>query len=643
MALVGIDHETLHKKDITYLSKDFSQFRRNLIEYAKTYFPDTYNDFNDASPGMMMIEMSAFVGDVLSFYIDDSVKEGLLPYAQERKNVINLAQFFGYKVKPITPAKTRMSVYQLVPSTGAGENNVPDFSYALRIKGGMEIESTTDPNVRFRTEIPIDFGFSSSFDHTNVTVYSRDPTSSEPLFYLLKKHVDAISGTEKTTTFSIGSAEEYKTLTIDNDRVVEITSVTDSDNRTWYEVPFLAQDFAYVEYENSNRYDTTLSEYNSSVPFLLRMVKTPRRFVTRLKDDGNTELQFGAGTSSDSDQILIPSPKDIGLGNNAKSLSAPIDPQNFFSTRTYGQVPSNTTLTVKYLEGGGLSSNVQVNDLTNIRKVEFENFDETFTTAQLATVGDLKQSLSVTNAVPATGGRDEEPLDNIRNDAIAYFASQQRAVTKRDYEIRSLSMPPRFGGVAKVIVSQDSQADALTGNENEKYNPFAINMYVLGYDANKRLVNINDAIKENLKTYLSEYRMVTDGVNLLNGFVVDIGVDFIITTFRNVNKNETLLKSVNACRNFFNIDNWTFNQPINISELELAIASIQGVASVQDISIRNLSGGLYSSFSYNIDRARRGEAGADGSTILGKIIYPSKDPMIWQVRYPSKDIRGRAL
>lgn len=643
MSLIGIDQEKTRKKDINYLSKDFSQYRRNLIEFAKTYFPETYNDFNEASPGMMFIEMASYLGDVLSFYIDDTLKESLLPFAQERKNIVNLAQFFGFRVRPVTPARTRLSVYQLVPSTGAGENNVPDFSYALTVKAGMEVESSTDPSVRFRTEIPVDFGFSSSFDPTTVTVYSRDESSNEPLFYLLKKQVDAISGTEKTSSFTVGSAEEFKTLTLDSTRVVDISSVTDADGREWYEVPFLAQDYVFVEYENSDRYDSKLSEYSTSVPFLLRMLKTPRRFVTRLRDDNKTELQFGSGTSSDPDQVIIPSPKDIGLGNNAKSLSTPIDPQNFFTTRTYGQSPSNTTLTVKYVEGGGLSSNVPVNDLTSIRKIEFENFDETFTTAQLSTVADLKQSVSVTNAVPGTGGRDEEPIENIRNDAIAFFASQQRAVTKRDYEIRALSMPPRFGGIAKVFVAQDSNLDTTTGNEGEKHNPFAINMYVLGYDANKKLVNINDAVKENLKTYLGEYRMVTDGVNMINGFIVNIGVDFTITTYRNANKKEVLLRAVEKCKEFFDIDRWTFNQPINLSELELDLASVSGVASVQDITVRNLSGGLYSNTTYNIAKARTSYSAADGTTVLGKIIYPSKDPMVFECKYPSKDIRGRVL
>ncbi len=639
------------KKNVNYLNKDFSQFRQNLIDFAKTYYPDTYNDFNEASPGMMLIEMASYVGDVLSYYIDDTLKESMLGYAQERKSIYNLAQFFGYKVRPLTPAKTRLNVYQLIPSIGSGDAIRPDYNYALTIKAGMEVESKSDPSVRFRTDIPVDFGYSSSFDSTDVTVYSRD-SSNAPSFYLLKKQVDAIAGTEKTETITIGSATKYKTITIDNQRVVDIVSVTDDDNNKYYEVPFLAQDFVYIDYPNVDRYDEKLSRFKDSAPFLLRMLKTSRRYVTRLSEDGNTEIQFGAGTSASDDQILIPSPKNIGLGNNAKSLSDPIDPQNFFETKTYGMAPSDTVLTVKYIEGGGLSSNVAVDDLTSIRKLEFEDFNRDIPSEQLGTFRDLKDTISVTNMVPATGGRNEEPLENIRNDALAWFASQGRAVTSRDYEIRALSMPPRFGSVAKVFVVPDgdldfngqvSQNQTLATNSREKNNPFAVNMYVLGYNKNKHVTAINSAIKQNLKTYLQEYRMVTDGINILDGFVVNIGIDFAITTFGSFNKQEVLLKAVSVCKSFFEIDKWTFNQPINLAELELEIAAVEGVSSVQDIKVRNLVGGLYGSFAYDITAARKNINGINSASPIGKIVYPSLDPMIWEVKYPNKDIRGRVV
>lgn len=634
------------KKDINYLSKDFSQFRKNLVNFVKTYYPDTYNDFNEASPGMMFLEMAAYVGDVLSYYIDDTLKESLLPFAQERRSVNNLAQFFGYKVKPITPATVTLDVFQLVPAIGNGKDNRPDYEYALTIKPGMEIEASSDSSIRFKTEIPVDFSFSSSFDPTTVTVYSRDGGTNDPLFYLLKKQVKAYSGREITETFTIGDPAPFPTVTISDLNVVDIVDVMDADGNRYYEVPFLAQDYVFTEVPNIDRYDDSLSEYRSTAPFLLRLLKTPRRFVTRLNVDGNTEIQFGAGISDDPDQILVPNPKNIGLGENAKSLSNPIDPQNFYKTSAYGKAPYNTTLTVKYIRGNGLSANVNANDLTNIRKIEFDTYDETLSSSQLDAINDLKQSIRVNNAEAATGGKNEESLDNIRNDAIAHFASQNRAVTKRDYEIRSLSLPARFGNIAKVYVVPDGELNktySIKANGIEKNNPFAVNMYVLGYDQNKKLTSINKAVKQNLKNYLSEYRMITDGINIIDGFVINIGVDFVITTYSTYNKQETLLRCIERVKEYFNIDRWTFNQPINLSEIELEIGNVDGVSSVQDVSIKNLAGGVYSQYTYNIKSARRIIGDSDLSDKLGKIIYPSLDPMIFEVKYPNKDIRGRVL
>lgn len=646
MALTTIDTNPNKKKDIRYLGKDFSEFRENLIDFAKTYYPNTYNDFNESSPGMMFIEMASYIGDVLSYYIDNSLKESLLPYAEERESIINLAQFFGYKIKPIVPSNVRLDVYQLVPSKGSGENVVPDYSYALTVKAGMEVESSTNSSVRFRTDIPVDFSYSSSFDPTEVTVYSRD-SSNDPTFYLLKKNVDAIAGTEKTESFAISDATEYRTVVIDNKRIVEITRVSDDDGNVYHEVPFLAQDFVYAEYPNVDRYDEKLSRFKDSVPFLLRLLKTPRRFVTRVRSDKKTELQFGAGISDNDDQILIPTPKNIGLGNNAKSLSDPIDPQNFFQTQTYGKAPSNTTLTVTFIEGGGLSSNVPVGDLTKIRKLEFQDYNRDTTDAERLTLAELQDSITVYNSVPATGGKDEEPIENIRNNALAHFASQNRAVTKRDYEVRALSLPPRFGSIAKVFVVPDGNLDTsnslVYNGTKEKNNPFAINMYVLGYNKNKQLTSINDALKQNLKTYLQEYRMITDGINILDGFIINIGVDFVITTFSSFNKQVVLTKAIDKVKSFFDVDKWTFNQPLNLSELELEIASVEGVSSVQDITIRNISGGSYSNNLYDIDGARRVLSDNNGKPRLGKIVFPSLDPMCWEVKYPNRDIKGRVL
>jgi len=672
MAIKSTDKNFGSNRNINYIGKDFAALKRNIIEYAKTYFPNTYTDFNEASPGMVFIEQAAAIGDILAFYQDTQLKESMLSHASERKNVVSLAQAMGYKPKISTPAVTKLTVYQLVPSIGTGLSNRPDESYCLRIKDGMEVTSTTNSNIIFRTTDVVDFALE---DDREVDVHDRNTVTGEPTFYLLTKKVNAISATQREQSFSFTSYTEYPTITLSDTDIISIVSVTSSDNIKWYEVPYLAQESIFIESPNTEYNGGDLNYQTTNIPYIIEVQKVPYRFCTKVNSDNNLELQFGSGDSNQSDDRVLPNTKNVGLGlaNSVNRLNQGIDPSNFLKTNTFGIVPTNTTLTVKYLTGGGVESNVNSNDLSRISKIEFEEDLLSINNSQLYTI--MKESIVVNNDEPAVGGRGAETIEEIRQNALATFGSQNRAVTREDYVVRSLSMPERYGSVAKVYVSPDGEIDnnspssILASPKNitefvnvveqlkdkskseiqkelinylsqkktsisEVNNPFAINMYVLGYDVNKNLTQINQAVKQNLKTYLSEYRMITDAVNIIDGFIVNIGVDFEIICYSNVNKREIVANCLTELQTYFNIDNWTFNKPINISELELILANVEGVLSVPSVRIYNLCGGdgNYSTNRYNIEQA-----------IRGKIVYPSIDPCIFEIKYPNKDIKGRAL
>ena len=657
-------------KNINYVGKDFDTLRQNLIEYSKTYFPNTYADFNESSPGMVFIEMASYIGDVLSFYQDSQLKESLLAYATERKNVIALAQAMGYKPKVTTPAVTTLTVYQLVPRKGLGVNNIPDDRFYLRVKEGMEVTSNTNSNIIFRTTDVVDFSLSGSRE---IDVYSRD-TNGEPLQYLITKKIQAISAQQVETNVTI-STTDYPSITLSDTNIIQIVSVTDGSQNKYYQVPYLAQESIFVEQPNTTiNGDTSNSVQN--VPYILEVQKIPYRFAIKTNTDNTIDIQFGNGNSSMPDEKILPNTKNVGLGlsNSVNRLNEGIDPSNFLKTNTFGIAPSGQ-LTIKYLVGGGVESNINTGDLTTIRRIEYDEDLISFSGDDLITYQTYKTSVAVENLEPASGGRGSESIEEIRQNALATFGSQNRAVTRQDYIVRALSMPERYGSVAKVYVSPDGEidnnspssilanpqniteftnlVDSLQGSTkqdiqkelvkyltqkktavNEINNPFAINMYVLGFDENKNLTNLNNAVKENLKTYLGEYRMITDAVNIMNGFVVNIGCDFEIICYSNYNKREIITNCLNELQNYFNVDNWTFNKPINISELELILANVEGVMSVPSIKISNLCGGdgNYSPNRYNIEQATK-----------GKIVYPSLDPCIFEVKYPNKDIKGRAL
>ena len=572
-------------KDIKYLNKDFASFRDSLIDFAKNYFPKTYNDFNETSPGMMFIEMASYIGDVLSYYVDDTLKESMLPYAEDKKNVLSLAQFLGYKPKVTAPAVAKLSVYQLVPSIGTSADNKPDTKYALKIKAGMRVKSSKT-GVLFRTTDIVDF---SDETDRETSVYQRDVTTGEPTFYLFKKYVDVISATEVIQTFTFGNYKAFESIKLGDTDIIEIYDVRDSDGNKWYEVPYLAQEMVFVEEPNTEANDSDLYQFKSTVPYILKTIKTSRRFVTKINSDSTTTLQFGAGDPTASDELLIPNLKNVGLGlpNSINRLEESFDPTNFLKTKTYGTSPSNTTITVKYFKGGGVESNVAQGELIQIDGVEYEEDLSQFTSAEVRILQTTKNSIAVDNETPAIGGRGGETIEEIRQNALGNFGSQNRAVTAKDYQIRVLSMPSKFGGVAKAYAVADGTLDnnspssilaspnslqqftdlvmsfvnkpdseeptaatvkteiqnfliGKTSNENEKNNPFAINLYLLGYDRNNHLISLNRGVKENLKTYLNEYRILTDGVNFNDGFIINIGIDFEIICYQNYKINTNI-------------------------------------------------------------------------------------------------------
>lgn len=660
-------------RKINYLNKDFSQFRENLINFAKTYFPQTYTDFNESSPGMMFIEMASYIGDVLGYYIDDTLKESLLTTAEDRENLMDIANMMGYKSKPIAPAITQLSVYQTVPSkfNSSSGNYEPDSEYYLRIKQGLQVRSTSS-GIIFTSRELLDF---NDENEREISIYERD-SQGKPSLYLVKKKVEVISAEIKEITVNFGSTpEEFANINISDKDVIDIYDVRDSDGNKWYEVPYLGQEMVYVDYPTSEQNDKDLAQFKGSVSNVLKLIKTSRRFVTKTNSDNTTSIVFGGGTATN-DETLLPNFKNVGLGlnNSIDRLGASFDPSNFLKSKSYGQAPTGE-FTISYYAGGGVEANVPTGDLVQIDRIEFDEDENFFVGRKARLFTTTKNSVAVDNEGPASGGRGEESIEEIRQNALANFGSQNRAVTKKDYQVRALSLPPKYGKVAKAYCTSDGELDNnspasilsnpqtlkqftqlisdlkdrdltevqiqkevekfLVGkksNIDEKNNPFAINLYVLGYNSNKYLNTLNRAVKENLKTYLNEYRVLTDGVNLLDGFIINIGVDFEIRVFGGYNTREVLLKCQQEIQDFFNIDNWSFNQPINISELELTIANVEGVQSVPKCEIVNKCGGVYSNVKYNISGATK-----------NKQVYPSLDPSVFELKYPNKDIKGRVV
>jgi len=579
---------------------------------------------------MMFIEMASYVGDVLSYYTDNQLKESLLPYAGQKSNVLSLAANLGYKQKNKIPATTNIDVFQLLPAKNSTSGKVPDWDYALTLKEGMVVRSETN-GIEFRTTQLVNFKISSSIDPTEVSIYQIDDITKTPEYYLLKKLVPVIAGNIQTETFAFGNAKRFDKILINNSNCIEIVSITDSDNNVWTEVPYLAQDTVFETIANTVQNDPELSQYQN-VPYLLKLKKTARRFVTRFRSDNTLEIQFGSGVSTDSDEIIIPNPDNVGSALNGLQMQFdhPIDPSNFMYTKTYGLAPSNTTLTVKYTTGGGIESNVAAYELKNVVDVTYlidsQNLDSTL-------LRRIQASVACTNPNPAVGGKSEETVEEVRQNAMANFASQQRNVTTQDYVVRTYSMPSRFGSVSKAYVIQDQQISPDLG-QSMIPNPLAINLYTLGYDNSGNLTKLNAAVKENLKTYIGQYRLLTDAVNIKDAFIINIGVKFEIITLPEYNSNEVLLKCIEKLKSIFNNKIWQINQPIVLSRIYTELDRIDGVQTVTSVKIVNLydAAAGYSGNVYDISAATK--AG---------VIYPSLDPSIFEIKNLNSDIIGKVV
>ena len=668
--------ENFKESNVNYLNKDFTSLKNSLIRYAQSYFPNSYRDFNETSPGMMLIEMNAYVGDVLSFYIDQQYREMLLPLAEERRNIITMAKMFGYKVKPIVPAYVELEFSQDLDAMDNDASKV-DYTTGGIFDRGVQVKGSNNVIV-FETLDVLDFQISQSND-TEI-VASTEGDSGLANSYTLKRTTRAISGKEKTTTFQINSPEKFKRITLSDTNVIDIISCVDSNGNNWYEVDFLAQDKVpisthYTEDNRTSAYQnlTTGTNETLAVPYSLSYITTTKRFTRETNLDNTTSLVFGNGVLRDGNLIdsnyIDMEQVGVVVAGQSQDLNQAIDPLLGDEYSTLGETPNNTTLTITYRVGGGINSNVPSADLNTVS-----------TGNTLEGSGGSLSDLSVTNNTPARGGKNEETTDEIKEKAKAFFTTQNRCVTKEDYEARVMNIPAKYGNVAKVYVSRNENADVnfdrevfanaltnvtnnlnnhrnqllnyldnltgivnnegtslevddivqfsniitqfglggtgtdsqntsqldvyldvlnLAGQQAYSYELSSINIYILAYNNNKQLVgnpmtsyanssvtdNIPGVLMSNIKNYLSNFKILTDTIQILDGYIVNFGVFFDVVAEKYANKRQVKIRCIDKIKNYFRIEKMQFNQPIYQSQLEYELMDVEGVRSVNHVTI----------------------------------------------------------
>tara|TARA_B100000902_G_scaffold399222_1_gene469098 strand:+ start:4576 stop:6525 length:1950 start_codon:yes stop_codon:yes gene_type:complete len=637
--------------NVKYTSKDFVSIKSDLIEYTKAYFPDTYKDFNETSPGMMLIELTSYVGDVLSYYIDYNYKENILATATEKRNVVRLSEFLGYKVSPNTPSLARLRV---TTDVGVDADGNPDYSSAPQnpINSGLQIQSNIDSNLKFETLGEIDFTVSGSPDVPSIGAPTSFNANGEATGYTLTRFVQAVSGETKTKSFTITSPTKFLELDLGEDNVIEVLNCVDSSNQRWYEVDYLAQDRILKEthYTQDGRGDA----YNQdivgggvstevAIPFTLDYINTNKKFTTKIDPDDNTmKLQFGNGLnrlniSGSSGASLFSMIEQQGLnlsGVPSSVINASLNNLTTNNSLNLGETPSNTIMTITYRVGGGADSNAQAGELTKIN-----NSDE---------------SITVTNDVPALGGTDGQTVDEIRENAKSFFASQLRCVTREDYQARILNLPAKFGNIAKCYVHRNDDIGTLK-------------IYTLSYNQQRQLVQTPLLALNNLRLYVEQFRMINDSLDfgfqlqddIFSGYIINFGVQFEVNYDRRFNSTDVKLETINVIKEFFKVGKMQFRQHINLGDLKYNILGLDGVIGIktlkliQDTSeIDNFPTSLNSKkfhfykgdgtpsvngtagygFQYNFENAT-----------VNDIVKPSVTPAVFELRDPDNDIYGRVV
>ena len=601
-------------REVNYLNRDFATFREQLINFTKAYFPETFKDFNESSPGMLLMEHVSYIGDVLGFYTDTQLKESLGPYANEPKSIYRIARMFGYTPRQVTPAHVELDVFMTVNANTVSPYN-PILSQCIVLSSGVRISNGT---VSFTTTEKIDFTDESKRDVTVLTTDENDI----PLTYAVRTTVLARSGSLKQITLPT-TKKPYLKLTLPDTNIVEVVDVEDSTGRHWTEVPFLGQDLVFVDNHNTEA-NNEYGVYKDETSYLLSLKREPKRFVTRVSDTGQIEIVFGSGEGIKQDVEILPQ-------MNAYLTDIPefFDINNFLRTKAYGILPDGD-VTITYYTSNGVSDNVNANTIQTIQS-DLEEFFE---------IGDIDQldTIAINNPEAATGGTDKEDIESVRNNTIAFYSAQNRAVTQGDYEIMCLSMPQRYGSVVKARVLEnrifkrtfDIDRDTFTNNSTS--NPFDVNIFVLGKINGNVLGNVNKATKRNLQIFLNQKRMITDAVNIYDAFIVNIKVSFKVVSYKNFNKNKVLFDCLHVLKKYFHIDKWQINQPININSIFSLLNSVDGVQNVKYVNITNVTQEPYSKFEYDID-----------GNIVDNILYPSLDPMIFEAKFPDNDIHGEVV
>jgi hypothetical protein len=555
---------------ISYTSRDFESIKKELVNYVKVYYPETYKDFNDSSFGAMMIDMVAYTGDVLSYYLDYQMNETFLETSIQENNVLKIAKQMGYKL-PGYPSSTGIcSFYVAVPAQSNGFQ--PNLELVPILKEGTLL--TSDSGATFILAEDVDFNKTTS----EIKVGDVN-TNGTPTNYIYKAYGKVISGEIKTKTFNVGDYVKYYSLEMGDSNISEIVSIADSDGNEYYEVDYLAQDTVYKAVKN-------FGSDSATVPFVLKQFQTYRRFTTEFDINGNCKIQFGGGSEADFVESNFIDPTSVVLNFYGKNYDSDLtfDPNQIVKSEKLGISPANTTLTIKYRSNPSSNSNVPAGSITSVSTPIVEFKSNTYSTAQGLS---LISTFEVENEDVIVGFVDVPTIDEVRLRALGATSSQNRAVTKQDYINLIYRMPGKYGAVKRVNVLQDPVSIKKD-----------INIYIVSSNQNNELTISTEALKRNIKSWISNYKMINDVVDILDATIINIGIEFEIVVELNKDVNSVLAECLSVLKEKYT-KKFEIGEPLYLTDIFKLLNNVKHVVDTRNVMITEKYGAGYSNAQFS--------------------------------------------
>lgn len=556
---------------ISYTSRDFESIKKELVNYVKVYYPDTYKDFNDSSFGAMMLDLVAYTGDILSYYLDYQMNETFLETSIQENNVLKIAKQMGYKLPGYPSSNGICSFYVAVPAQTNGFQ--PDLDLVPILKEGTILSS--ESGATFILAEDVDFNKTTS--EIKVGDVSANGT---PVNYIYKAFGRVVSGEVKTKTFDVGDYIKYYSLEIGESNISEIVSITDSDGNEYYEVDYLAQDTVYKPVKN-------FGPDSATVPFILKQFQTYRRYTTEFDINGNCKVQFGGGSESDFVENNFIDPTSVVLNFYGKNYDSDLtfDPNQIVKSEKLGISPANTTLTIKYRSNPSSNSNVPAGSINSVSTPIIEFRSSTYSTSEGLS---LISSFEVENEDIIVGFVDVPTIDEVRLRALGASSSQNRAVTKQDYINLIYRMPGKYGAVKRVNVLQDPNSIKRD-----------INIYIVSSNQDNELSVSTSTLKQNIKNWISNYKMINDVVDILDATIINIGIDFEIVVELNKDVNAVLAECLSALKNRF-AKKFEIGEPVYLTDIYKILNNVKHVVDTRNVMISEKTGAGYSSAQYSV-------------------------------------------